>query len=175
MLIDEIKNGIPDALVIPSELNKFVEWLEKNGYPISGCFELRADDGDTMFYWFGFRDVEKQLGQFGAGADGSLYCIWDNGTGEFPIVHMGSEGDSLFVLAPNFVEFLRLLSIGYSEIGFEDLNLRPEEDESNEIFTNWVSETFNVKIPSIGSEVTSKYTGPDFKVWVDEVSEKYSK
>lgn len=175
MLIDEIKKGIPDNLEIPGELDSLVEWVEENGYPISGCFELRADDGDTMFYWFGFRDVEKLLGQFGAGADGSLYCIWDNGTGEFPIVHMGSEGDSLFVLAPNFVEFLRLLAVGYSEIGFEDLNLPPEEDESNEIFSEWVSETFDVEIPSIGSEVTSKYSGPDFQKWVEESSRRYSK
>ena len=176
MELEEIKNGIPDSIPCPKELGLLVNWVQQNGDPISGYFELRADDGDTMFYWFGFRDVETKLGQFGAGPDGSLYCFWDNGMGNYPIVHMGSEGNELKILASNFVDFLRLLAIGYDEIGFDDLSKPPVEDCSNVTFQNWVTEEFGVSIPSVGSVITepAQSANPDFEKWVDAVSEKYS-
>mgnify|MGYP000495302089 CR=1 FL=1 len=175
-MIEAIKNGIPNNLTIPDELELLVNWTQQNGYPISGCFELRADDGDTMFYWFGFRDVESRLGQFGAGADGSLYCIWDDGKGNFPIVHMGSEGDENKILANCFIDFLRLLAIGYEEIGFEDMSEPPEVNDSNPKFQSWVTNTFSVSIPKCGSEITdqAQTNGQDFNVWINKVIEKYS-
>lgn len=172
----EIKKGFPESVLCPEELKLLVDWVEKNGYPISGYFELRADDGDTMFYWFGFRDVENQLGQFGAGPDGSLYCVWNDGSGKYPIVHMGSEGQENKVLASSFVDFLQLLAIGYGEIGFEDMANPPEESELNPVFQAWVKETFQVSIPNCGIEVTNQAEANKFgfQEWIDEAIEKYS-
>ncbi len=176
MKLDEIKNGIPKSIPCPEELSMLVDWVEQNGYPISGSFELRADDGDTMFYWFGFRDVETKLGQFGASSDGSLYCFWDNGTGNYPIVHMGSEGDDIKILASDFVEFLRLLAIGYDEVGSDDLTQPPIENCLNPQFQNWVKSQLNVDLPSVGSQITdvAESSSPDFAAWIDAMCDKYS-
>lgn len=175
MTVEEIRNGIPDAIPFPDELAALVGWLNENSYPISGYFELCADDGNTMSYWFGFRDVESRLGQFGAGPDGSLYCIWDDGHGSYPIVHMGSEGQENKVLALDFVGFLRLLAIGYGEIGFEDMSLPPVEDKSNPRFTQWVTEVFKVSIPVCGAEIVeaAKIESHDFQSWINAVLEEF--
>jgi hypothetical protein len=176
MKFTDIKSGFPVPLPCPLELEELVDWSNSNGYPISGYFELRADDGDTMFYWFGFRDVEARLGQFGAGPDGSLYCVWDAGNDRYPIVHMGSEGQENKVLASSFIDFLRLLAIGYGEIGFEDMSMPPHEDESNSKFRAWVENRFKVSIPSSGIEITksAQANEPDFQQWIDQSMETYS-
>lgn len=171
-----IKSGFPESLPCPSELEELIDWTQRNGYPISGYFELRADDGDTMFYWFGFRDVETKLGQFGAGPDGSLYCVWDAGSSRYPIVHMGSEGQENKVLASNFIDFLRLLAIGYDELGFDDISMPPDEDESNRKFKSWVKNRFGVSIPRCGNEITNvaQANEPNFQQWIDVAIDKYS-
>ncbi|WP_104042003.1 SMI1/KNR4 family protein [Vibrio hyugaensis] len=176
MKFEDIKKGIQNEIPYPEELTLLVDWVESNGYPISGYFGLRPDDGDSMFYWFGFRDVESKLVQFGAGPDGSLYCIWDNDAGGYPIVHMGSEGGELKILASSFVDFLRLLAIGYDEIGFNDLSEPPVEDCSNVEFQTWVEGEFGVDIPSIGSAITepAEAANPDFAKWVKDALDKYS-
>ncbi|WP_339687153.1 hypothetical protein [Gimesia maris] len=172
----DIKKGFPPNIPFPRELEQLIDWTNQNGYPISGYFELRAGDKDTMFYWFGFRDVDEKLAQFGAGADGSLYCIWDAGDQSFPVVHLGSEGDGIKVLAANFKDFLRLLAIGYGELGFEDLSKPPEGSEPNLIFQNWVKSQFNTNIPTNGSEfITLEENGKcQFANWVDHVCKKYN-
>ena len=176
MNCDEMKKGFPPKIPFPKELEQLINWTNQNGYPISGYFELRAGDADTMFYWFGFRHVDDKLAQFGAGADGALYCIWDAGDICYPVVHLGSEGNETKVLASNFKDFLRLLSIGYGEIGFEDLSKPPVENASNLNFQNWVKSQFNTKIPTNGSEfIELEENGKcKFGNWVDRVCEKYN-
>jgi len=176
MNYEDIKKGFPPNIPFPKELEQLIDWTNQNGYPVSGFFELRAGNGDTMFYWFGFRHVDDQLAQFGAGADGSLYCIWDAGDQSFPVVHLGSEGNAIKVLAADFTDFLRLLAIGYGELGFEDLSKPPEENEPNSKFQEWVKVQFNTTIPTNGSEfITLKENGKcKFATWVDRVCEKYN-
>lgn len=173
---DDIKKGFPPNIPFPRELEQLIDWTIQNGYPISGCFELRAGDADTMFYWFGFRHVDDKLAQFGAGPDGSLYCIWDAGENCYPVVHLGSEGNEIKVLASNFKDFLRLLAIGYDELGCEDLTKPPEETEVNFAFQNWVKNQFNTNIPTNGSEfIALEENGKcRFENWVDHVCEKYN-
>ena len=83
------------------------------------------------------------------------------------------EGDAIFVLAPTPVEFLRLLAIGYGELGFADFDSPPsEEDEPDNIngdFQRWVSTTFNVTIPDIGAEIVfpSHKRHTDFQNWIN--------
>lgn len=109
-----IRKGFPENINFPEELSMLCDWdSSKDGHVLSGGFELRADEGDTMFYYFGGRQADDCLAQFGAGPDGSLYCIWKQDDGRQPIVHLGSEGDSLMVLASDMREFLALLAVGY--------------------------------------------------------------
>ena len=152
MLKDQISKHFPRDIIFPAELSALCDWEEENGYPISGCFELRADEHNFVESWFGTPAPSKSLAMFGAGAEGSLYCIWDIGNGEdFPIVHLGSEGDEVKVLSSDFSDFLVLLSIGYNELGFEDLTNEPRNDEGiNIVFQRWVQNSLQRDIPKSG-------------------------
>jgi hypothetical protein len=170
---DAIQKGFPSSISFPEELGLLCDWTEQNGYPISGYFELRADDGEAIYWWFRSHAADDRLAQFGAGADGSLYCVWKQDDGREPIVHMGSEGDALMVLASNMKEFITLLAVGYGEIGFEDLSAPPEsQDDVNPRFQRWVAETFAVTIPSTGRDIVARATSEhdDFKIFVDSIT-----
>lgn len=179
----EIKKGIPSRISIPAALEQLCDWTAVNGYPISGYFELRADDGATMQYWLGFKDVSDRFGIFGAGGDGSLYAFWLDDDDKQKIVHLGSEGESLYILAENFIDFLRLLAIGYDEIGFADLNMGVEEwnaaigqekeEGVNFSFREWVEKEFRVQIPLKGSDIVD-VNDKTFRNWIEEQMNKYA-
>ncbi len=172
---DAIKKGFPPSITFPDELGLLCDWREQNRYPISGYFELRADDGEAIYWWFRSHAADDRLAQFGAGADGSLYCIWKQEDGCEPIVHMGSEGNALMVLASSMKEFITLLAVGYGEIGFEDLSQPPEsQDDINPRFQRWVEETFAVTVPAIGREIVerARQDHDDFAAFVNSVTEK---
>jgi len=182
-IFENIKKGIPKSITIPIELEKLCKWTEKNGYPISGCFELRADDGETMKYWLGFDNISDRFGLFGAGASGDIYAFWIDDSGGQKIVHLGSEGDSVYILSNNFVDFLRLLAIGYDEIGFADISKTAEEwnleigndkeEWINPKFMEWVEKEFKVKVPVRGNEIAD-FDNEEFNDWIEKQIEKYS-
>lgn len=161
----------PKTIAVPDPLVRLRQWLETSGYPISGCFELRTDDCGAIHHWFGTDSILDRLAMFGAGADGSPYAIWLQDDGRTPIVHMGSEGVKNFVLAPDFVQFLRLLAIGYDEIGFDDLSVPPTGKDVNPDFRDWVQTTFSVNIPVTGSEIAepAKRNHQDFEAWIQRI------
>ena len=169
---EAIQKGFPQTITFPNELALLCDWTEKNGYPISGSFELRADDGEAIYWWFRSHAADDRLAQFGAGPDGSFYCIWKQFDGRQPIVHMGSEGNELKILAGTMKDFITLLAVGYDELGFENLENEPLEKEGiNEEFQNWVSETFSVTIPKTGLDIfnSANTTHDDFEAWIATV------
>ena len=167
---EEIEGRFPPNIRMPEELRHFCSWVMENGYPISGCFKLRSDYYEAVKYWFGKDDFVHRFGMFGAGADGSLHNLWVQDDGKVVVVHMGSEGDSNFVLAENFKDFLRLLAIGYSELGFDDLSKPPAPEGINPKFQQWVRDTYKVTIPTLGSEiiVPAKERCQDFTAWIEQ-------
>lgn len=174
MNADALAATFPSTIELPPEIRALCDWVASNGYPISGYFELRDHDDETLRCWFGSDAAIGDLAQFGAGADGSLYCVWRSPDGHQPIVHLGSEGDAIYVLAPTPTEFLRLLAVGYGEIGFADLESPPsEEDEPENInaaFQQWVSDTFDVAIPAIGADIVAPEDGKHARLqsWINE-------
>ena len=168
MKVEQLQATFPTSIAIPDALAQLCAWHEFNGYPISGGFELYADVHNSIELWFGTPAVVDRFGVFGCGPDGSLFAIWRQDDGRQPIVHMGSEGQNNFVLACNGVDFLRLLAIGYDEIGFEDLS-QPPTTAPNKLFQNWVAQTFAVSIPTIGSEITkaAENTHDNFEAWIE--------
>lgn len=161
----------PSGIAVPEALIFLRQWLDTHGYPISGCFELRADPHGSVRHWFGTDSIVDRFATFGAGPDGSPYAIWLQDDRRTPIVHMGSEGVNNFVLAPDFIQFLRLLAVGYEEIGFDDLSAPPTGKGANPIFQDWVSKTFSVAIPATGSEITepAKRDHEDFEAWIQRI------
>lgn len=171
---DSLSAAFPSTIPFPREICSLYEWTTANGYPISGYFELCDHDDETLRCWFGTRLAIGDLAQFGVGADGSLYCVWRSPDGSFPVVHLGSEGDAILVLAPSPLEFLRLLAIGYDEIGFADLASPPTEEDREEnvnpAFQKWVTETYGVSLPATGAEIVDldapKHLA--FQQWIHE-------
>ncbi len=168
MKIEQLQATFPTGIAIPDALAQLCAWHELNGYPISGGFELYADVHNSIELWFGTPAVVDRFGVFGCGPDGSLFAIWRQDDGRQPIVRMGSERQNNFVLASNFLEFLRLLAIGYDEIGFDDLS-QPPTEAPNLAFQQWVTTNFAVFIPIIGSEITeaAMSTHDDFQAWIE--------
>ncbi len=175
MTAEIFRRSFPPGLTFPPELENLCEWQEQNGYPISGDFELEADEEhDVMGNWFGTDEVVDRFGVFGKGPDGSLYAIWRQDDGRCAVVHLGSEGQNNFVLAEDMKQFVRLLAVGYREIGFDDLRAAPKPIGINSAFQGWVKKTFNTTIPAIGSEIVdrAKGTHDDFQSWINQVLQK---
>lgn len=136
-----------------------------------------------MQYWLGFADVSERFGIFGAGGDGSLYAFWIDDENNQKIVHLGSEGGQLYILAESFVDFLRLLAIGYDELGFADLNITIEEWNAatgqgknagiNFRFREWVEKEFKVQVPDKGNSIVD-LNDETFSNWIKEQMNKYS-
>jgi len=185
---ENIKKGIPNKITLPIALKKLCEWTEQNGYPISGCFELRADDGQTMDYWTGYptdKNLTDRLGFFGVGSTGDLYGFWIDKAGNQKIIYLSTEGGGeRYVLANNFVDFLRLLAIGYDEIGWADMNKSPEEwnveqglnknEGINPKFREWVEQEFQVKTPKKGAEIAD-FDNKEFYNWTEEQIKRLAK
>ena len=180
-LKEKIRKGFPEKFPFPAELEMLCDWVDKNGDPISGYFRMFVDeDRDAITYWMGFDNVNKYLGVFGSTPDGSMYALWnDEANNSYKVVHLGTDGDNLYILAHNFVDFLRLLAIGYDEIGNCDLTITPTENEGydedtvNPRFAEWVSTTFTVTIPSKGDEIVNIYD-KSFDNWVQDQLSEYS-
>jgi hypothetical protein len=85
-----------------------------------------------------------------------------------PVVHLGSEGNSLVVLADSFREFLQLLAIGYGELGFDDLNAPPKEPETAEGLRTWLASEYGIYPAPSEAELVQKAQArhPDFGQWV---------
>ncbi|WOO87202.1 hypothetical protein RZE82_08795 [Mollicutes bacterium LVI A0039] len=162
---------------MPEEFKLFCEWVNNNGYPISGYFELEPDDGKYITHWFGFDDVNDRFGVFGADGSGALYAFWIDDEGKQKIVHLGSEGDNLYIIADDFIKFLQLLAIGYNELAYAELSLTIAEwnkaidakvgEGVNPKFQEWVESTFSVKESNRGSEIAD-FSDSSFEEWVEQ-------
>ena len=169
-LKDEMKNSFPKEIDFPDELSALCDWAEKSNKKlrtnISAGFVLKVND-DAIKYWFGSDSAVKNLGVFAHDYDGSLYAIWKDDNGTQRVVFLGSEGEPLWILSDNFVDFLRLLAIGYDEIGFSDLTKPPKENCADEDFKNWVQATFKVDIPQTGDSIVNTRDS-NFETWVNK-------
>jgi hypothetical protein len=172
MSASQVLLKFPIAIPIPEELRNLIGWNEKHGYPISGGFELREHDDESVVLWFGSGRAVGRLAIFGAGPDGSMYALWLQDNGQYRVVHLGSEGQNLFVLARDMREFLVLLAVGYFEIGFEDLSQPPDADGANPRFRKWVASQLSCVIPATGDEIvrTAQSTSENFEKWVHQLT-----
>ena len=168
---DKIQSEFPPGVPLPAHLRKLCDFLDDTGYPISGYMRLRPE-GEALKSWFGpGADAWNELAGFGSGPDGSIIALWiypGRNVHNAPVVHLGSEGNRLQVIANDMVDFLRLFGIGYGELGFDDLSLPPEEPESAEGLRHWLVSEFGITPPPTGNEIVAraKSNHPDFATWV---------
>lgn len=168
---DQIAAEFPPNVAMPDELRQLCDFFDRTDYPLSGCMRLRPE-GEGLKAWFGDgSDAWRQLAGFGSGPDGSILALWlyaDSDAKRAPIVHLGSEGDHLMVIADSFREFLGLLAIGYDELGFDDLKRPPENPQTAKRLREWLSTALGIKSPETGIEIVKKAQSrhPNFEQWV---------
>jgi len=180
----DIADGFPPSIDFPDELAAFVDWSEANNFSLWGV-ELQAGSRDDIEAWFGHIFANSRLGIFATGPDGSLYAIWKDAELEQRVVFLGSEGE-VRNLTSNVLDFLRLLAIGYGEVGYADLSEPPEddfvdmiddeEDEEFERNTNealpefrvWLQKTYGVQIPQTGDGLVDP-EDKSFAEWVERM------
>ncbi len=170
-LADEIQFEFPPGVLMPDQLRKLCDFLDDTGYPISGCMRLRPE-GEALKAWFGAgSEAWNALAGFGSGPDGSTIAYWmygDHDISNAPVVHLGSEGSEIKVIANDFGDFLRLFAIGYDELGFNDLGKPPAAPESAALLRFWLKSEFGIASPPTGIDIASraKMRHPDFESWV---------
>jgi hypothetical protein len=168
---DRIEAEFPPGVKMPDELRQLCDFLDRTDYPISGWMKLRPE-GEGLKGWFGAEsEAWRRLAGFGAGPDGSSLALWlyaGQDTSAAPVIHLGSEGDHLMVVADNFRDFLALFGIGYAELGFDDLSKPPAEPESAARLREWLASEFNIQCPETGLELVrrAQKRHPDFAAWV---------
>jgi hypothetical protein len=167
-----IEAEFPRGIKLPDALRRLCDYLDRTDYPISGNMRLRPDD---LKAWFGENtDAWEKFACFGAGQDGSIIAFWlyaGPETTTAPIVHLGSDGDALKVLADNFHDFLMLFGIGYHELGFVDLSDLPQEPETAVRLRDWLLAEFGIQCPKTGIEIAQRAQArhPDFAEWIRAV------
>ncbi|MCS3809780.1 hypothetical protein [Xanthomonas sp. 4461] len=168
-----IAANVPAGTVLPMELRMVCDYLDKTGYPISGCMKIRPDDFGGVRAWFDDDDaMASQFAYFGAGPDGSILAFWlcdGLDATSAPIVHLGSEGSDNCVLAKNFREFLRVFGIGYNELGFDDLSQPPVEPASAANFRAWLEAELGITCPQTGEDLVTaaKLSCPNVEAAID--------
>ncbi|UUV22380.1 hypothetical protein [Paenimyroides aestuarii] len=171
-LFEQLKSSFPEQIKAPQELEHLCHWVEQNGYPISGDFELRVDDGETINHWFGFNEVSHRFGVFGAGATGDIFAFWVDDNDHQKIVHLGSEGDNMFIIAEDFIDFLRFLAIGYKEISQANMHVSPMEHNIQEALKQFrfVGNTTITEAEIVAEYGDELYEGinNNFQHWVKE-------
>lgn len=116
--------------------------------------------------------AQAALLPFGRGACGDIYAIWLTdglSPAEAPVIMLGSEGQ-LEVLAVTSAEFCRLLCLGYSEIGLEELDADPTDYEETKRFRDYIQAKYHFDFPPTASPIVEKARGlfPTFAAWVAE-------
>ena len=173
MIQEEIEGTIISGNKLSEPIAHICKFLDENGYPISGCFELSTIGINDLLYWFRKNpSAVEELIPFGRGACGDIYSLWlTNGLSpeEAPIVMFGSEGE-LLVLAKDSKEFCKLLCLGYSEVGLEDHSVAGSEYAETEKFRNYIMSVYNFELPETGEAIIDQANKlfPYFKLWEEE-------
>jgi len=192
VLFEDISAVLPTGLFIPREMKELFDWINTNNNIINGVgylgddcptrVEFSASRNSSLKYWFGHErpEVIKRLCVFcKTGADGSMAALWLADDGTQKVVHLGSGSGSIMncILADSFIDFIRLLAIGYDEIAWES-DLAAEctsiRDAQKSKFYKWVVSTYGVKVPAIGSAIVRAIslnnglsTNDEFSRWIE--------
>jgi hypothetical protein len=168
----DIEATFPQGHRLPCPIVDLCTFLERNGYPISGCFEISKIGIDDLKGWFQ-NDLSsyEQFLPFGRGACGDVYALWlTDGLSpeQAPVVMFGSEGE-LEVLASDAEQFCRLLCLGYSEIGLDDPTTKPADFDETEPFRRFMVERYGFEFPATAAPIidAARTSFPSFKTWVE--------
>ena len=166
--------SFPSGIPVPRNLQALSDWCEEveddNFYP---CIRLYFEKPDNVASWFGDKNnpgalfAVTQLAPFATGPDGSNYAIWRAPQGGFPIVFLGSEGETA-VISADFDGFLAWLGARDTAEYAEDDDDDDDQESEREYFREWM-ESIGLT-PAADSEdfaaLTISYA--NFTGWVEE-------
>ncbi|XZE36062.1 hypothetical protein SH501x_001614 [Pirellulaceae bacterium SH501] len=176
MLANNVHSKFPPDVALPLGVRALCDYLDANGYPISGCFEISTIGDEDMAAWFpNDTKMQHRFALFGRGATGSVYALWlrdGNDPDNAPVVVLGSEGEML-VLATECSDFCRLLGCGYDELEWDDLTKPSPTWETAQPLRDWLKARMNLDCPRTGADIvaaaTERYTdfGHVIQQWQD--------
>lgn len=178
----QLQTRLPVGFAIPEPLERAWTWMEARGWgraaahgyyltPYAGERQLGVVFSSALELdgWFdaGQPGFDRLVPFVELDGGGSVGVLWMDDDGEIQVGALGGGGQ-VCLLAANALDFLRLVAIGYDEIGMF-LNGEPSDDESvdgHAEFRRWVQAEFDVVVPAAW-----QYADPDpFNVWVNEVT-----
>ena len=114
MTLQEFKSNF-GGQDLPDDILLLFDFQDKFGAEsyVAGFGLLQDDKCGLQYGWSDNNDFLNALMPFAQAGEGSIYCLWDNGTSQelnqMPIVYFDSEGDGETIIARNFLEFLQVL------------------------------------------------------------------
>jgi hypothetical protein len=182
-IFQDIKKGFPATIAVPEGMEKFCNWYEANEALPGGDFELFADDGEAITNWSRVPNLQPYFVQFGSTGNGSMIGIWQPEAGKQTYIHLSADEGWGTELADNFVDFLRLLAIGYEHLGYfsehtiQELNKLAENEDLNQGFNPqfkaWVESEFKTTVPT--TNLSFKREGTPFNDWMKTKTEAHEK
>ena len=183
-LTDLLTPRLPEGFTVPEPLDRAWSWMEQqgwvvdgpNGYfvtPYPGSRQLGAvfSAQESLDGWFqpGDPGFDQLVPIAQISGDGGTGAVWIDGD-QVRFVALGSDGDT-YLLADSPVDFLRLIAVGYHELGSWDLGEEPEDEdavEAHAAFRAWVEAELDTDVPSLWPA-----TDPDpFEAWVERMQAK---
>jgi hypothetical protein len=128
-------------------------------------------------YWSQSKYLNNQFAQFGVDPSGASTGIWRDDDGRERIVYLYDEERWGDVIAESFLDYLRILAIGYDDVNescnldIQTYNKLCEREDLNTghspAFKDWVEKEFNTTVPAAGNEVFIKERNK-FNDWLNK-------
>lgn len=170
-LAGEVESKFPRGTSMPDAIRSLCDYIDTNGYPLSGCFEISTIGDDDMRAWFpNDPTMQQEFAVFGRGSTGSVYAIWlQDGidVDSSPVVVLGSEGE-LLVMAADSIQFCRLLGCGYNELEWDDLTKPAAQSNDTKPLREWLTNRMDLNFPATGDEIvlTARTQYPNFPSFI---------
>jgi hypothetical protein len=154
-LSKKIEKNFPEGISMPLEISMMLDYINDNESE-SQYFQIDIQfqpiNKEIIKYYFNNEELETYFGLLGTTADGSILAIWkDNEEQRF--VHFGSDGSNWLILAPNPIDFIRLIAIGYDNFDKNEILNPPQNSRIDKLFQSWVENIFSVEIPQSGKDI----------------------
>jgi hypothetical protein len=182
MEFEEFRRNFPSRDTVPERLVQLLEFQNRSRDWYSGDFELVSWPFGYAVWFAGDCKAAEQFAVFGKGGDGSLYAFWllpGRTPTEAPVVFLGSEGTDCGVLAGNLDEFLGLLALGATDLGFKaswGSLVSPSVSTPHEMeFRDWLKRSFRITAPidPMGVITAARKSHPEFETWLQKWQDKH--
>ncbi|HMZ80524.1 MAG TPA: hypothetical protein PLL06_12555 [Acidobacteriota bacterium] len=176
------QKNFPPGSQLPALLIKLFEYQNQVPGWYSGRFQLCAERFGDADAFDGDAEAAVQFAHFGRISDGSTYAFWlypGQTLETAPIVFVGSEGTEWTVLAETMEDFLSLLALGETELGYSAANdyfTGPAYNlEELEHFRNWLKTAFGIVPAAHPIELVhrAKSRHPDLQAWLTHWQEHH--